>query len=179
MRGIASSQCSALNRMEETAIQTPRWLTKDEAAEILKISPRRVLEYVQAGALVSQIIRDPKTNQMTKQIDAADVARLREERENPRPQPSQTPQVVALQGSAIVRKPAGRPSSQTLALREHAEPQPSALPLSELRFKIFLSEDEAARYSGMSKSLLRIHVQAHKVGPRGAIAYRRVDIEAV
>jgi hypothetical protein len=152
-------------RMEQTVVQA--WLSKDEAAAILKISARRVLEFVQAGALKSQVIRDPKTNQMTKQIDAADVAKLREERENPRPQPSQA---LVPQVNAVVRKTAGRPPSQ--------EPQTSALPLSELKIKLFLAEDEAVRYTGLSATYLRDRLDGgQKIGPRGSLVYRRKDLE--
>jgi hypothetical protein len=51
------------------------------------------------------------------------------------------------------------------------------LPPSELSFKLYLTEEEAIRYTGFGRAHLRTHGKGRPIGPNGARVYRRVDLE--
>jgi hypothetical protein len=139
------------------------WLSADAAAEILGLSRRRVLEYAQAGAIKSQVVRDPDTSQMTKQVHAGDVERLREERENPRPQPSQA-----------LEKASGAAKSQAAALPALLEALVSA---RREWWPLYLNLEQAMEFTGLGETELRRCAKGAPRGPRGALVYRRKDLE--
>jgi hypothetical protein len=53
----------------------------------------------------------------------------------------------------------------------------SFLPPSELSFKLYLTEDEAIRYTGFGRAFLRTHGKGKPIGPHGSTVYRRVELE--
>jgi hypothetical protein len=52
-------------------------------------------------------------------------------------------------------------------------------PLSDLAHKLYLTEDEAVRYTGLGQAELRRCARGATRGPRGAFVYRRRDLEAL
>ncbi len=156
------------------------WISAARAAEILGISKRRVLEYVQAGALQSRRQRDVNTRQMAVQVGAGDVERLREERENPQPQPPRTTHTTVTTDGITVRYEAGgvrrgAPRALPQAIAELAR----ELPPSELARKLWLTESEAVRYTGLGRGYIAGKLQPGRIGPRGALVYRRADLEGL
>lgn len=142
--------------MSESSVAVVEWISAEAAAERLGISKRRVLEYAQAGALQRRKMRDTVTSQMAIQVHAGDVERLRDERENPKPQASAE---VARQYVAT-RKGAARTAPR------------ADLPPSELRNKVFLSEDEVIQLTGLGREFVRNNLPRYgRVGPRGAAVY--------
>lgn len=77
------------------------------------------------------------------------------------------------------------PARRELSVRHEVEVRrppaiaPHALNFSDLQIKRFLTEDEAASYTGMGKVFLRKVVTPLPNGPRGALIYRREDLEAL
>jgi hypothetical protein len=53
----------------------------------------------------------------------------------------------------------------------------SGLPPSELSFKLYLTEQEAIRYTSFGRAWLRAHGKGKPIGPHGSRVYRRVDLE--
>ena len=83
---------------------------------------------------------------------------------------------------------AGAPPSQS-AIPRHNQPLErdsrkeivpgSPLPPSELSFKLYLTEEEALRYTGFGREHLRVHGKGKRIGPHGSTVYRRVDLEKI
>jgi hypothetical protein len=91
-----------------------------------------------------------------------------------RPMPVFAPAGVAgLVASTIpvVTKPAAKGESAEEGV------YPSLLPPSELSFKLYLTEEEAIRYTGFGRAYIRTHGKGRPIGPHGSRVYRRVDLE--
>lgn len=144
-------------------------LSKDEAAERLNVSVRRVLEYAQSGALRSEKVRNPQTNLWVVRIHAGDVERLRDERSMPQPrapQPSQSNKLSiakpAVVTAAVVPAPAAPLSKPWLTLAEAEEY--TGLPAGELLFMI------------EGGDLLALNVG---VRPGGRFRIKKADLDAI
>jgi hypothetical protein len=61
------------------------WLSREEAASLLGVSARRVLEFASGGQVGSKKERDPHHNQNVTRFNRADVLKLKAERETPPP----------------------------------------------------------------------------------------------
>ncbi len=151
------------------------WITKEAAAKYLTvrrngrkpepISPRRILEYTQAGALRSALQRG-KSGQQEVMVLLADVLRLQQERENPPALP------------AVPREPKqkllGPPASAAL----------SAAPVPHSR--AWLTLDESSEYTGLPPAFLQSLVDAGTlpalnvgVRPGGRWRIKRADLDAI
>lgn len=161
---------------------TTDWYTKTQVAEILAVSTKTVEKLAGDGKLQQQTVpRHGKPPIVV--FHPGDVQRERETR-NPdgqmfvMPAGQDTPDVARAMVGALsaiaeqVSKPAALPAAPIE--REEAE-----LPPSELRWKIYLTEREAVRYTGLSAATLRWRLQPEPIGPRGANVYRRVDLDAL
>ena len=163
--------------MDTTAVamettQTAGWPTQQEAAAALGVSTKTIQKYVQQGRLKQQM--QSQINKPARAvIDPSGLERMVRERS----------QVSAEQPRNV----------STAVLRTVSESLPEVLleafanrqtPLSELALKLYLTEDEAVRYTGLSASHLRIVSRgweegARRIGPRGATVYKRVELEAL
>lgn len=170
------------------------------------LSKRRVLEYAQAGALKSRRIMDQRTRQTVVEVHAGDVERLREERGKPR---SHTPRALSVKIPVVQRQGGryelaevggatvgearelarqyiannagggGRVTwEKALGARRDADRE-SPPAIADLALKLWLTEDEAVRYTGVGRGALRARVTPEAIGPRGALVYRRRDLEAL
>jgi hypothetical protein len=152
--------------MADTVAAVAEYIPIGKAAESLGISKRRALEYAQAGALRSVRQRDPATSQVGVMVSVTDVERLREERENPRPQPSQA-----------LEKPSGAAKSQSAALPALLEALADGRQWANWPAPLYLTEEQAIRYTGLGAAELRRCAKGATRGPRGALVYRRADLD--
>jgi excisionase family DNA binding protein len=116
------------------AVIQPKYLTVPEAAAILGLKPRRILDFVHTKALKSVKQRDPASGQMATRLEAGDVEAFKRERDQPRPS---TSSAVSVQRPA---KPLQIAAPQALA------------PPAPLR--LWLTLEEAATYSGIPVDVL-------------------------
>lgn len=160
---------------------TSDWYTKTQVAEILAVSTKTVEKLAGDGKLQQQTVpRHGKPPIVV--FHPADVERERQAR-NPDGQlfvvPPEKPDVAtAMVGTlaAIAEKvtgPAALPPAQ-----EPEEPGSGPLlPPSELRWKLYLTEREAVRYTGLGAATLRRRLKPEPIGPNGANVYRRADLD--
>jgi hypothetical protein len=135
------------------------WPTKQEAAKALGVTTKTLEKYVQQGKLAQRM--QPQINKPARAvIDPATLEKMLSER-----------------SSVTVRERSENPSS--VALEPLLEALSRRLPLSELAHKLWLTEDEAVMFSGLGKGYLRKSLEPKPIGPRGAMVYRRRDIEAL
>ena len=153
------------------------WLTKNQVAERLHVSTKTVETLASKGKLHQvTLTRDGKPPIVV--YHPGDVAREVKHRNVngdaflvPVERQQQGPDVAtAMVGAlaAIADRVQQAPSD---------EPEVETLTPSELRYKLYLTEDEAAAYTGLGKGYLRANAEGKTIGPRGAYVYRRVDLE--
>jgi len=126
-----------------TAPDLSGWMTKQQVAAALGVSEKTVTRMSDRGEL----------------------------KQETRTEPGQTPRPVFEPGSVRNNQRSGPPYPRFRApqklLAAPAVPDPptkaKALPLSELRFKTFLTTDEAVRYSGLPEAILGDLVTRGKV----------------
>jgi hypothetical protein len=141
------------------AESTDGWLTKAEAAQALGVSTKTVEKYVQQEKL-RQAMQAQINKPARAVIDPAGVEKMLSER-----------------SSLVV---AERPENRSaLALEPLLEAFARRTPLTDLAVKLWLTEDEAAAYSGLGKGYVRKALEPKPIGTRGALVYRRKDIEAL
>jgi|SRR5882672_1413496 len=147
---------------------TPKsqYLSKRAAADLLKLSVRRVMELSTEGKLKRYRRFDSETRRQTAVFRADDVARLASE---------WAAQAEPLLNAADL--PIGLPPAP------RALPAPSAMPSAP---RAWLTFDESAGYSGLPASVLRDLVAAGRlpaldvgVRPGGRYRVRRNDLDAL
>jgi hypothetical protein len=101
-----------------------------------------------------------------------------------RPLPVFDPRRVAAIAASTLRPGATRRQTTTPNIDAPVKPGPqpepvsdALLPPSELSFKLYLTEEEAIRYTGFGRAHLRAHGKGKPIGPHGSRVYRRVDLE--
>jgi len=118
-----------------------QWIGKAEAARRLKRSERTVLEWADAGKIQSRRVQAP-SGQTVRELHAGDIERLIYERAHPAPQPDPPKAAIALQTRAL------------------ALPQPPAVPQPPASPRPWLTLDEAAAFSGLTKRWLLAQAEA-------------------
>jgi DNA-binding transcriptional MerR regulator len=157
------------------------WLTKQEAAARLGVNEKTIDRMAERGEIQKETRRN--VGEAPRPVfDPADVNRLAEKKGI---------QVSNPDGQALVRQPVSMPRTPSdmdrlavsfaEALRQGplAEEPDSELPLSELRFKVYLTTAEAIRFSGLSEQQIRDAVREGNVKKAGTRRYRRADLEAL
>jgi predicted DNA-binding transcriptional regulator AlpA len=138
------------------------WLPMGEVVAQTGLSERTVYRMVAEGRLKQAQRRIPGRRPMSV-FDPSGVAAISASTFKPRARPQQpAPQ----DGNAIVKD--GLQREETFD---------SLLPPSELSFKLYLTEEEAIRYTGFGRAFLRATGKGRMIGPRGSKVYRRVDLE--
>jgi hypothetical protein len=162
---------------------TSDWYTKTQVAEILAVSTKTVEKLAGDGKLQQQTVpRQGKPPIVM--FHPGDVQREREAR-NPdgqmfiMPAAADRPDVAkAMVGTlAAIAEKVSSPAALPAAPLEREEPETAELPPSELRWKLFLTEREAVRYTGLGAATLRRRVKPEPIGPNGANVYRRADLD--
>jgi len=160
------------------------WYEKREAAEAIGVSMKTVEKLAQTKVLQQRMVKPPGRNHKLVVYHPDDVARERKER-NPDAPPFVLPPAaengsVALQRHAMSMPDAAKLGEDILRALLNGSQAPKAprLAPSELRYRIFLSEDEAVAFTGLGKGTIRKLVKPlHRVGPLQSNVYRRTDLE--
>jgi hypothetical protein len=160
--------------MDTTAIamettQTAGWPTQQEAADALGVSTKTIQKYVAQGRLTQQM--QSQINKPARAvIEPSGLERMVRERSQVGDEGARnsSPNVPALRSGMALE-----PLLELFARRE--------TPLSDLSHKLYLTEDEAVRYTGLGRAYLRTLTSAEgrKIGPRGALVYKRAELEAL
>jgi predicted DNA-binding transcriptional regulator AlpA len=90
------------------------------------------------------------------------------------------PRAVAQIAASTLRPDVIRQQNATPSATQNEDPDVvsgTLLPPSELSFKLYLTEEEAVRYTGFGRAHLRACGKGKMIGPHGARVYRRVDLE--
>lgn len=166
--------------MTATTATKKEWLTKYEAGARLNLGERRVLDYVQAGALKATRQLDAETGRRRVMIDAGDVERLVDERSRPAALTAVARTSrngnngSTSEGAAPVARPA-------LALPAPALPHAPALPNCS-----WLNVDEAAAYTGLPAGFLLARIKEATlpcldvgVRPGGRYRLKRSDLDSI
>lgn len=154
---------------------TSNWLTLAQAATALEVSERTLHRMADSDQLVWERRKVPGEKE-ARVFDPASVNALRAKKGLP-PVADSGSQGQALAPPAQLEQFA---LAVVKAARQDAEPEPEedqGLPLSELRFKVYLTTAEAVRPSGLSAERLRELVKEGKISRDGTRKYRRVDLE--
>lgn len=173
------------------------WIPKAEAAELLGISTKSVEQWAQRGALESRKEKGPNGPKIVA-YHPQDVARLIAETirnakplktthgqiVDPRPQPVNIGPSIPTNELAVSARSKQAPvpfdrnfeALKSLLLNNPAQSQTVLAP-SELRHRLYLSEDEAVRFTGLGKTELRRTLKPSKRGPRAANVYKRAELE--
>lgn len=159
---------------------TSDWYTKTQVAQMLAVSTKTVEKLAGDGKLQQQTV--PRQGRPPIVVfHPGDVERERQAR-NPDGQlfvvPPEKPDVAtAMVGTlaAIAEKVTGPAALPPPPEREETEAL--ELPPSELRWKLFLTEREAVRYTGLGAAALRRRAKPEPIGPNGANVYRRADLD--
>jgi hypothetical protein len=152
------------------------WLTKGQAAQRLRVAEKTIDRMANKGALQKAQRAQPGRPPVVV-FHPDDVEREFAKRQQIIPPFTITGVQTLSNASSEMADRLARPSL-AIAKREHVGHVHLGLdmPLSELRYKVYLSEDEAIRYTGLGRGQL---AGAVKRGPRGARVYRRTDLEAL
>ena len=92
---------------------TPEWLTKQEAAKRLDLSPQRVLAMAKARQIGSKRERDPVTRQKIVLLHAGDVERICYDRDHPKPKAPLTKRENAVTEAVAAAKSNGDIASRS------------------------------------------------------------------
>ena len=137
----------------------PEFLSKQLAAERLKLSPRRVLELAAAGKIRQRRVIDPKTKRTQMVLLAADVNRL---------------------ASGMAPAPVSAATEMRVARLN------AALPPVEVTPRLWMTADQAAEYSGLPASFLlgmitggRLPALDVGVRPGGRYRISRRDLDSI
>ena len=122
------------------------WLDKDQAAKILDIEPRSVLAMAKRGQVRSQKQRDDKTRQMVVKVHAGDVERVKYERDHHEETAGQPAKPEASQAMQATKGDTMQALFRAVLLGQQANSAPPA--------KLWMTLDEAADYTGLSRDLL-------------------------
>jgi hypothetical protein len=144
-------------------VQTAGWPTQQEAAGALGVSTKTIQKYVAQGRL-TQAMQSQINKPARAVIEPSGLERMVRERSQVSVQraPNPSVEVVRFVSESVPEQFANRPT-----------------PLSELAHKLYLVEDEAVRYTGLGAAELRRCAKGATRGPRGALVYRRADLEAL
>jgi len=156
-----------------------KWLNKEEAASILDLSPRRVLELATEGKLQSARIRNPATGQTSVQIDAGSVERMKWEREHPTPQPPQASHASTEIAKRVIPQAPQSLGDLAQVLRAAMENRIPSPTIAELWQRLYVTPQEAVRMTGMGLSVLAKRLEGERVGTRGARVYRVKELEGL
>jgi hypothetical protein len=133
------------------------WPTKQEAAAALGVSTKTLEKYVQQGKLRQQM--QAQINKPARAvIDPETLERMLSERSS-------------------VTVPERSENLPARGSQNLLEALLAALPERSQYIPLWLIEDEAMRYSGLGREGLRSKYAGQKIGPRGALVYRRKDLE--
>jgi hypothetical protein len=155
-------------------VNTSNWYTKQEAARVLQVSEKTIDRMVEREQLGRDYRRIPGQTPVPI-FKPADLKKLAAERGinvDTKPETS----IVKVNGAL---EPDAHLTSQALQQTATAAPE---LPLSELRHKVYLTTDEAVRYSGLSVDYLSELVRQGKLARLEALRpyrYKRVDLEGL
>lgn len=177
------------------------WLPTDDAARAIGCNRRTLAS--QAKHWKIQVVPYRRLNgpgsalgPLEKRYHPGDVERVRKER-NPGAEPFVLPAgtggpVATIKRRGILLPDAERTGAELLArllqspnnvLNPVSRGSQPVLPPSELRHRLYLSEDEAVAFTGLGKETLDKLRQAGKIarlqreGPRQSNVYRRADLE--
>jgi hypothetical protein len=138
------------------------WPTKQEAADALGVSTKTLEKYVAAGklrqAMQNRINLPPRAV-----IDPSTLERMVSERSS----------LVTVARSENV------PSSPSKNNLEAFAEMLSEVPRTEWPVPLWLTEEQAVRYSGLGIGHLRGTVAWRKIGPRGSLVCKRADLDAL
>jgi hypothetical protein len=163
--------------MDTTAIametvQTAGWPTQQEAADALGVSTKTIQKYVAQGRL-TQAMQSQINKPARAVIEPTGLERMVRERSRVGEEgsPNGSANLPAIRSGMALE-----PLLELFAKRE--------TPLSELAHKLYLTEDEAIRYTGLGRGALARMVKAERlkaerIGPHGAVVYRRTYLEAL
>jgi predicted DNA-binding transcriptional regulator AlpA len=133
------------------------WLPMNEVVARTGLSQRTVYRMVTEGRLKQGQRRIPGRRPLPV-FDPAAIAEIEASTVKPR----------------VPRQHDNAPAEEGMPAENAAD---SLLPPSELSFKLYLTEEEAIRYTGFGRAYLRAHGKGRPIGPHGARVYRRVDLE--
>jgi hypothetical protein len=137
---------------QETVAETPQWITKNEAAKLLCLSPQRVLAMAAAGQIQSKIERDPVSKQIVKMLHAGDVAKVLWRREHPDETPAKPAQAESPDKSlAVVPAPQTEAIANALVERLLNPPAPALVTPAP---KPWLTLAAASEFSGLTRRWL-------------------------
>ena len=141
------------------------WLTKDEAAERLKMSVRSVQVYVSEGRILRKQERDPATHQLVTMLHAGEVEALAYERDHPEAaEPVQARETKALQAP-----------KQTAELLEFARLFTTVQTARQAPVNRWMGLDQAEAEYGLSRRLL---VHLIRIGELPAFQDQPIKTEA-
>lgn len=141
------------------------WMTKAQVTAALKVSERTVDRLHDRG----QIQKQDRGNVPV--FDPDDVKRLAKQKG-----------LTDSDGQAGALAPIPNFERFMQAVAGRVEPEPedaeaAVLPPSELRHKLYLTEVEAVRYTGLGKWFLAGKVKGITAGPNRSTVYRRADLD--
>ena len=138
------------------------WLAMGEVVAQTGLSQRTVYRMVSEGRLTQAQRRIPGRRPLSV-FDPIEVAGIVASTSGPKP---------------ISGRPVNRRDKDSAEEAPDGERFPgAALPPSELSFKLYLTEEEAIRYTGFGRAHLRAFGKGKMIGPHGSRVYRRVDLE--
>ena len=137
------------------------WLSMSDVVSQTGLSQRTVYRMVTEGRLTQGQRRIPGRRPLSV-FDPSEVAEIVASTSNPR----------------SIRHQGAHPDETTPAAQGPDSGTSGApLPPSELSFKLYLTEEEAIRYTGFGRAHLRAYGKGRMIGPHGTRVYRRVDLE--
>lgn len=161
------------------------WLTKQQAAQFLGVAEKTVDRMANSGEIQKATRKQPGRPPMVV-FHPDDVGRARAARQQVPPpfvMPNGAGTAVQPMSRTVVQPASDFDVHRTVDVSPghvgQAVGRMSTLPPSELAHKLWLTEDEAVRYTGLGRGYLERKAKAERIGPRGALVYRRKDLDAL